>query len=167
MVWSLVSPFVFPVLSPTSPDFVKVFLRLLEYYDGILFLTTNRISAFDTAFKSRIHLAIKYHPLSIDSRRQLWKVFIARGAPNGLLDWVNDARLGAWAAQDLNGRQIKNAVRTAHALAVSAGRDLAAKDIDTALKVMTTFDADLPSEDAEDRTSHGEFEHRSKRPRGD
>ncbi|MCJ1262988.1 hypothetical protein MMC22_002858 [Lobaria immixta] len=146
---------------------VSVFLRLLEYYDGILFLTTNRISAFDTAFKSRIHLAIKYHPLSIDSRRQLWKVFIARGAPNGLLHWMNDARLGAWAAQDLNGRQIKNAVRTAHALAVSAGRDLAAKDIDTALKVMTTFDADLPSEDAEDWTSHGEFEHRSKRPRRD
>lgn len=80
---------------------------------------------------------------------------------------MNDACLGTWAAQDLNGRQIKNAVRTAHALAVSAGRDLAAKDIDTALKVMTTFDADLPSEDAEDRTSHGEFEHRSKRPRRD
>lgn len=138
---------------------------MLEYYDGILFLTTNRVSAFDSAFKSRIHLAINYPPLSVDSRRQLWKAFVARGAPGAQLSWMTDARIGAWAARDLNGRQIKNTVRTAHALAVSAGRDFAAKDIDTALKVMTTFDSHVSSEDTDDRTNQGESEHRSKRSR--
>lgn len=35
---------------------VSVFLRVLEYYAGILFLTTNRVGTFDEAFKSRIHM---------------------------------------------------------------------------------------------------------------
>ncbi|XHG04116.1 hypothetical protein AWENTII_007396 [Aspergillus wentii] len=32
---------------------VSVFLRILEYYSGILFLTTNRVGALDEAFRSR------------------------------------------------------------------------------------------------------------------
>jgi ATPase family associated with various cellular activities (AAA) len=32
---------------------VSIFLRLLEYFQGILFLTTNRVETFDDAFQSR------------------------------------------------------------------------------------------------------------------
>jgi hypothetical protein len=32
---------------------VSIFLRTLEYYSGILFMTTNRVRTFDDAFKSR------------------------------------------------------------------------------------------------------------------
>lgn len=39
---------------------VSVFLRVLEYYNGLLFLTTNRVGAVDEAFKSRIHLSLYY-----------------------------------------------------------------------------------------------------------
>ena len=38
---------------------VAVFLRHLEYFSGIVFLTTNRIHVLDDAMKSRIHLALK------------------------------------------------------------------------------------------------------------
>ena len=38
---------------------VSIFLRLLEYFQGILFLTTNRVSTFDDAFQSRIHIALR------------------------------------------------------------------------------------------------------------
>lgn len=44
---------------------VSVFLRVLEYYSGILFLTTNRIGTFDPAFRSRIHMSLFYPRLSI------------------------------------------------------------------------------------------------------
>jgi hypothetical protein len=37
---------------------VSVFLRVLEYYSGILFLTTNRVGTIDEAFKSRIHISL-------------------------------------------------------------------------------------------------------------
>ena len=41
---------------------VSIFLRLLEYFQGILFLTTNRVSTFDDAFQSRIHIALRVSP---------------------------------------------------------------------------------------------------------
>ena len=33
---------------------VSVFLRVLEYYEGILILTSNRVGIFDEAFMSRV-----------------------------------------------------------------------------------------------------------------
>jgi AAA+ superfamily predicted ATPase len=49
---------------------VGVFLRKLEYHQGVLFLTTNRVKAFDPAFNSRINVAIRYHDLTKDARGQ-------------------------------------------------------------------------------------------------
>ena len=42
---------------------VSVFLRVLEYYEGILILTSNRVGTFDEAFKSRIQLSLHYENL--------------------------------------------------------------------------------------------------------
>jgi len=42
---------------------VSVFLRHLEYFQGTMFLTTNRLTTFDDAFQSRIHLAMKFGDL--------------------------------------------------------------------------------------------------------
>jgi SpoVK/Ycf46/Vps4 family AAA+-type ATPase len=42
----------------TRNAMVSVFLRVLEFYSGILFLTTNRVGTIDEAFKSRIHISL-------------------------------------------------------------------------------------------------------------
>jgi SpoVK/Ycf46/Vps4 family AAA+-type ATPase len=55
---------------------VAGFLRALEFYDGILFLTTNRVGAFDDAFISRIHVKLYYPDFTDDERQQVWKTFI-------------------------------------------------------------------------------------------
>lgn len=55
---------------------VSVFLRVLEYYEGILILTTNRVGTFDEAFKSRILLSLHYEKLTIGQRRKIWRGFI-------------------------------------------------------------------------------------------
>lgn len=47
---------------------VSVFLRQLEYFDGVLFLTTNRPSSFDDAFQSRIHMALGLPELHTESQ---------------------------------------------------------------------------------------------------
>jgi len=57
---------------------VSVFLRVLEYYAGILFLTTNRVGVFDEAFKSRIHMSLGYPTLDLDSTEQIWQMNIDR-----------------------------------------------------------------------------------------
>ena len=55
-----------------------VFLRVLEYYTGILFLTTNRVGAFDEAFKSRIHISLYYPPLEEEQTKSIWKMNLDR-----------------------------------------------------------------------------------------
>lgn len=57
---------------------VSVFLRVLEYYEGILILTSNRVGTFDDAFKSRIQLSLHYEPLTLEQRITIWRNFMKR-----------------------------------------------------------------------------------------
>ena len=53
---------------------VGVFLRVLEYFDGLLFLTTNRIDDIDEAIVSRCIALIRYHPPDAAARERIWQV---------------------------------------------------------------------------------------------
>ena len=53
---------------------VGVFLRLLEYFNGLLFLTINRVDDIDEAIVSRCIALIKFHPPQSDARRKIWRV---------------------------------------------------------------------------------------------
>lgn len=55
----------------------KVWLRMLEYFEGILFLTTNRQDQFDEAFQSRIHLTIKLPELGHKERQGIWRALVS------------------------------------------------------------------------------------------
>ncbi|KAK0255030.1 hypothetical protein LTR91_011465 [Friedmanniomyces endolithicus] len=57
---------------------VSIFLRVLEYYEGIMFLTTNRVQTFDAAFQSRIHISLNYQELDTKSRKTVWKNFLTQ-----------------------------------------------------------------------------------------
>ncbi|KAF2817426.1 P-loop containing nucleoside triphosphate hydrolase protein [Mytilinidion resinicola] len=85
-------------------DLVSVFLRLLEYYEGIMFLTSNRMKAFDTAFKSRIHLAINYPRLSGPSQRELWLTFLTNDSQRSTPSWLTESTLQDLTEKGLNGR---------------------------------------------------------------
>ena len=51
---------------------------MLEYYNGILFLTTNRVGTLDEAFKSRIHMSLYYEPLGMKQTREIFKMNIEK-----------------------------------------------------------------------------------------
>lgn len=59
-------------------NLVAGFLRAMEYYQGILFLTTNRVGTFDDAFISRIHVSIHYPEFSERDRGEVWLSFIKK-----------------------------------------------------------------------------------------
>lgn len=63
---------------------VSIFLRALEYYRGVLFLTTNRVEAFDDAFTSRIHVALHYKRLGDEERQRIWMQHFERLGEFGL-----------------------------------------------------------------------------------
>ncbi|SPO07769.1 related to TOB3 (member of AAA-ATPase family) [Cephalotrichum gorgonifer] len=116
---------------------VSVFLRVLEYYNGLLFLTTNRVGTIDEAFKSRIHLSLYYPPLDRAQTRDIFRLNIAKlkqieserhrmtGEPAIV---INESEVLGFAAShydDLarstgcwNGRQIRSAFQIASSLAL-------------------------------------------------
>ncbi|KAJ5757129.1 ATPase AAA-type core [Penicillium nucicola] len=106
---------------------VSVFLRALDYFEGILFLTTNRVGSFDEAFLSRIHVQMGYDPLDEESRQKIWKGYFEKLSKNHENDGQEircsyDAKEYIRREKDLrvlewNGREIRNAFQTAVALA--------------------------------------------------
>jgi ATPase family associated with various cellular activities (AAA) len=58
----------------TANAVVGVFLRVLEYFDGLLFLTTNRIDDIDEAIVSRCIALIRYHAPDQLARERIWRV---------------------------------------------------------------------------------------------
>jgi hypothetical protein len=100
---------------------VGIFLRLLEYYEGILFLTTNRADNIDEAFYSRISLAMYYEALDEATRAKVWANLFATYKVEG----VNPEDL---ASHELNGRKIKQVIRIATALAHAKKRKVELAD---------------------------------------
>lgn len=110
---------------------VSVFLRVLEYYSGILFLTTNRVGTFDPAFRSRIHMSFFYPKLDLKATLKIWAMNLDRTrklwAENIEIDPQEREKILAFAEEHFkdseklkttwNGRQIRNAFQTAIALA--------------------------------------------------
>lgn len=87
---------------------VGIFLRLLDYYEGTFFLTTNRGEGIDKAFKSRVTLYLNYPDLSPQTRKTIWQNMLEAASLKVTEDHVtwNDI-----AEVKLNGRQIRNQVR--------------------------------------------------------
>ena len=85
---------------------VGVFLRLLEYYPGILFLTTNRAANIDEAFYSRISFAVKYKDLDSQKRASIWTNILGLYKIN-----LSEESILTLSQKEINGRQIKNAVK--------------------------------------------------------
>ncbi|KAI1130635.1 hypothetical protein F5Y10DRAFT_111639 [Nemania abortiva] len=118
---------------------VGVFLRTLEYYSGILFLTTNRVGALDEAFRSRVHISLWYPYLSLADTISILRSNLGRlprwdkskisnrGLIKVMYKEIEDfirreyedyskavkKNRGPW-----NGRQIRNAVQVAACLAL-------------------------------------------------
>jgi len=126
---------------------VCVMLRLLEYYSGCLFLSSNRTAAsIDAAIASRITVMLNYPPLDTEGRTKVWKNLIelvptmpidlttgvvpdrisrnARKASKYRLEFDKSDYSTLAFGYQLNGRQIKNTIVLARALARERGLPL-------------------------------------------
>ncbi|POS74188.1 ATPase [Diaporthe helianthi] len=112
-------------------EIVAVFLRVLEYYRGILFMTTNRAESIDRAFQSRVHLTLKYPDLQPFAKEHIWRQFMTQsGESSGL----PDETFAHLAQLPLNGRQIKNVVKSAMLLATQQNQSVGLEQIQTVLR---------------------------------
>ncbi|KAE8413576.1 hypothetical protein BDV36DRAFT_299862 [Aspergillus pseudocaelatus] len=116
---------------------VAVFLRLLEYYQGILILTTNRVKNIDDAFHSRIHMTLKYANLGVAARGKIWQNF---GVHIGGLQ-LSEQEYHQLAQHELNGRQIKNVFGLCKALAADKGQEIS---FDLIMMVLDVMESQTP-----------------------
>lgn len=140
-----------------------------------MFLTTNRVSTFDQAFQSRIHISLDYKELSSDSRRVVWQNFLAqhdvaqaavrekglkvsastirsadkaslqlsaedeqarkRHLESTLPHTITERQVDQLSLLQMNGRQIKNVLKTAQLLASRRGEGLNHGHVMTVLDV--------------------------------
>ncbi|KAK1598343.1 uncharacterized protein LY79DRAFT_286389 [Colletotrichum navitas] len=135
---------------------VSVFLRVLEYYEGILILTSNRVAHFDEAFKSRMQLTLHYPPIDLGGRKQIRDNFIdllkqkevlieaSHGSDRPEGEKVNiamlKARRDALADAELNGRQIRNVVSTARQLARLRNKAMSFGHLQATIKTVNAFE---------------------------
>ncbi|OJD20102.1 hypothetical protein ACJ73_08565 [Blastomyces percursus] len=115
---------------------VSVFLRSLEYFEGIMFLTTNRHTTLDPAMQSRIHVGIKYESLSLEAKSRVWNKQLSNAGAK-----ISKKELEKLLNKSSNGRQIKNIARAAFALA--KGEVVTITHIETALNCAEEFDQDF------------------------
>ena len=86
---------------------MSIFLRELEHYEGILFLTTNHIQMFDPAILSRIHLPVRFDPLKKEAREAVWRFFITQAMTTAGDPVYDDKLISTLAQKELNGREVR------------------------------------------------------------
>lgn len=104
---------------------VSIFLRLLENYQGIMFLTTNRPEHFDEAFHSRISISINYKDLDENARFKVWTNLL-EASENKL----SQTDIKILSQVEMNGRQIKNCIRMGQCLAKESKEELSRQIIE-------------------------------------
>jgi hypothetical protein len=109
---------------------VCIFLRLLERYTGVMFLTTNRADNLDDAFKSRISLTFEYPSLSTVTRSAIWTNL--SGAAHVVL---SSEQIDEFSTYALNGREIKNCINLATRYAHSHDEEPTCEHIKKILEV--------------------------------
>jgi hypothetical protein len=87
---------------------VGVFLRVLEYYRGVLFMTTNRGTEIDDAIVSRMTARITYEMPCKEDARSIWTILARQ---NGLSLSADDIETLVTDKPDLSGRDIKNLLK--------------------------------------------------------
>ncbi|KAJ6004597.1 hypothetical protein N7540_012966 [Penicillium herquei] len=113
-------------------ELVAVLLRRLEYYEGLMFLTTNRTKSIDDAFLSRMDLILRYPNLDDVARRTIWHSFLDRLGESA--HSITEDDLDELKECNFNGREIKNLIKTACVLAVGEGK-LTMENLRTVIRV--------------------------------
>ncbi|KAH7435363.1 hypothetical protein KP509_06G061700 [Ceratopteris richardii] len=113
-----------------------VFLRLLEYYAGVLFLTTNRVGSFDQAFLSRISFCLHYQALDDGQRSLIWQTLLAHIGLTSISE--ADLQTLLQCGQPLNGREIRNIISLAQTWAKSRGQKPCIKDVEDAVQLVVS-----------------------------
>ena len=98
---------------------VGVFLRVLEYYRGVLFMTSNRATIIDDAIMSRATAWIQYDKPKPEELKKIWKV-LSTNYKIDLDESVIDVLVKAFPT--VSGRTVRNLLKLSRLLAVKQNK---------------------------------------------
>lgn len=103
------------------------------------------MGSFDQAFQSRIHITLGLPLLDQTRRIDVWKLFLEELAKSqhlsdDQLDELQKQVIQTWSHQSLNGRQIRNSVRTALMVAEKKKEVVGKKHFETVLRIGKEFE---------------------------
>lgn len=113
---------------------VGVFLRVLEYYRGIIFMTTNLKDSIDDAIESRFSAKIEfYYPIS-EQARTIWEIQMINHGWK--IDDKTSGMIGAMVKKNpnLSGRSIRNLMKLSTLLARYRKSDISLEILEQASK---------------------------------
>lgn len=87
---------------------VASFLRAMEYYGGLLFMTTNRSNDIDDAILSRCISVLTYKHPKDDVKSKMWEIYLNQFNIEGGVKLIDDLNKEF---NELSGRDIKNICR--------------------------------------------------------
>ncbi|OTA65187.1 P-loop containing nucleoside triphosphate hydrolase protein [Hypoxylon sp. EC38] len=117
---------------------VSSFLSKLDYSRAVTFMATNRDPIFDPALMSRVDISLSFPDFDFGAQKKIWKDMIHRlqsvnaRDKNDLEYWVGSQleNLDDKRYIRMNGRQIRNCLSAASALARGNGNSDSLKDLD-------------------------------------
>jgi hypothetical protein len=86
---------------------VSTFMKVLDYNNSIIFLTTNRLTNIDSAVKSRINLLLNYKVMPRKDKKDVWSKLLTKWEIGLTKDTITEL-----ARYDINGREIRNFIKT-------------------------------------------------------
>lgn len=122
---------------------VGVFLRVLEYYAGVMFMTTNRADLVDDAIASRCLARIDYKTPTTANQIRIWRT-LADNAEIKLSDREIESIVGRFPG--LSGRDIKNLLKLSAMVSASSGHPITVKTVEFVKAFKPTTDIQKPED---------------------
>jgi AAA+ superfamily predicted ATPase len=123
-----------------------VLLTQLEYFQGVLIMTTNRIMSIDIAVQSRLHYAIRFGYPSEDEIRNIVGTFhkqldhtnCSAGEKNKIETWLED-NLDSMKDRYGNGRDIRSLFMSTQWLSRKDGGKITLRHLQTVYRAAQSF----------------------------
>lgn len=114
---------------------VGVFLRVLEYYKGVLFLTTNRSTLVDDAIASRATAKICYHFPTPENLKKIWQV-ISKNSKVSISESVIDEAVKMY--PKISGRDVRSLIKLVNLMTMDNKSTISLSNISHAMKFKQT-----------------------------
>lgn len=122
---------------------VGIFLKFLEYNEGIIFLITNRLQCIDPAVKSRIHIFLQYKNMDNINRKKIWISLLDKYEIK-----IDNQTLEKLSELNLNGREIRNNLKMVSIIHKQKNTQITSKSLleylEDFVKIINEFNEKVP-----------------------